>query len=201
MLDVEGFILVGGASSRMGTDKSRLILGGETSVARIAAAMQAITNQIRVVGARDSFHEFANIADLHETWGPLGGIHAALRAASAEWCFVVACDLPFVTAGLLTRLLHLGMNASSPTDAVVPIQEDNYPQPLCAIYRRLPCLAGANQSISNAEYSPRALLDKVNARFVSFTEIQDLPGSQNFFFNINTPENYTRARQLFEQEG
>ena len=36
MLDVEGFILVGGASSRMGADKSSLLLNGKTTVSLIS---------------------------------------------------------------------------------------------------------------------------------------------------------------------
>ena len=51
MLDVEGFILVGGASSRMGTDKSSLKLGEQTIVERIAATMHRVTKTVSVVGA------------------------------------------------------------------------------------------------------------------------------------------------------
>src|SRR5690242_654493 len=98
MLDVEGFILVGGASSRMGEEKSRLIFDGPTGVARIADSLLPLTDKVRIVGSR--FEEqrlLANVPDLHPQWGPLGGIHAALTACKTGWCIVVACDLPFVT--------------------------------------------------------------------------------------------------------
>jgi len=49
MLDVEGFILVGGASSRMGRDKSRLMLGGQTTVELIAEAMANVASRVRLV--------------------------------------------------------------------------------------------------------------------------------------------------------
>lgn len=196
MLDVEGFILVGGASSRMGTDKSHLVLGGQTTVERIAAAMSSITLRVQLVGARAKQTPYPNVADLAESWGPLGGIQAALHAATADWSIVVACDLPFITPELLQRLLGFLSKDSETFDAVVPIQADNYPQPLCAVYRRVPCISAADQAIANDEHSPRALLDKVRARFVPFGEFSDLPGSANFFFNVNTPENYNLAKRL-----
>ena len=196
MLDVEGFILVGGASSRMGRDKSRLILGSQTTVERIAEAMAHVANRVRLVGGHDDRNRFQSVPDLADSWGPLGGIHAALHAAEAEWCIAIACDLPFVSGGLLRRLYELRSNTAESFDAVVPIQVDDYPQPLCAVYRRLPCLDAADQSIRTGEHSPRALLDRVKARYVPFAEIADLPGASNFFFNINTPENYERAQRL-----
>ena len=200
MLDVEGFILVGGASSRMGRDKSRLMLGGQTTVELIAEAMSEVATRIRLVGGltggRYGRKRFQSVPDMAVSWGPLGGIQAALHAAEAEWCIVIACDLPFVSGGLLGRLFELRSNKTESFDAVVPTQADDYPQPLCAVYRRLSCLDAADQSVKNGEHSPRAMLDRVKTRYVRFAEIADLPGASNFFFNINTPENYERARRL-----
>jgi molybdopterin-guanine dinucleotide biosynthesis protein A len=105
---------------------------------------------------------------------------------------VVACDLPFVTTDLLQRLLDLGIDA----DATVPIQVDGHPQPLCAVYRRPPCLAAADQSIANGEHSPRALLDKVTTRYVPFAEISDLAQAEFFFFNVNTPGDRRQAEKI-----
>jgi len=200
MLDVEGFILVGGASSRMGRDKSRLELGGQTTVELIAEAMADVATRIRLVGGltggRYGRKRFQSVPDMADSWGPLGGIQAALHAAEAEWCIVIACDLPFVSGGLLGRLFELRSNKTESFDAVVPTQADDYPQPLCAVYRRLSCLDAADQSVKNGEHSPRAMLDRVKTRYVRFAEIADLPGASNFFFNINTPENYERAQRL-----
>jgi molybdopterin-guanine dinucleotide biosynthesis protein A len=194
MLDVEGFILVGGMSSRMGKDKSRLVFGDRTSVTLIAASLQGVTRTIRTVGPAVSAVEgLANIADAHDQWGPLAGIEAALCHANSEYCLVVACDLPFVTARLFERLIGL----ADRWEAIVPLQSDGRPQPLCAIYRRSACLAAARKAIANGEHSPRALLDQVRARYVTFTELSDLEGSEYFFFNVNTPENYERAQQIF----
>jgi molybdopterin-guanine dinucleotide biosynthesis protein A len=188
MLEIESFILAGGASSRMGTDKARLSLGGQQFVERIAGALAPISRSVSIVGARHpaAKWELRNVPDVYPQWGALGGLHAALHACKSDWAAVVACDLPFVTGELFVRLASLGENF----DAVIPVQTDGRPQPLCALYRRAPCLAAARELIESGERRPRALLQKVNARRVATAELADLSDAQLFFLNINTPEDY-----------
>ncbi len=199
MLDVEGFILVGGRSSRMGTDKSHMQFDGQTSVERIAAELRSITRRISLAGrSRAGFDpDLRIIPDTHEQWGALGGIHAALGACVADWALIVACDLPFVTRDLCLRLLMLSQQGSP--EAVVPIQPDGRPQPLCALYRREPCLLEAEKLIASGEHTPRALLANVKTRWVRSAELIDLPGAENFFFNVNTPDDYEQAQLLLLQ--
>src|SRR5229473_4308110 len=161
MLDVEGFILVGGRSSRMGTDKSRLQFGGQTSVERIAAQLRSIISRLSLVGSsRAGFDpDLRIIPDTHEQWGALGGIHAALGACVSDRALIVACDLPFVTRDLCSRLLTLSQPEFP--DAIVPIQPDGRPQPLCALYRRAPCLGKTEALIAAGDHTPRALLADV----------------------------------------
>ncbi|SRR6266404_4405408 len=198
MFDVEGFILVGGQSSRMGVDKSQLLFGAQTGAEHIAAALGALTPRVRLVGARSPDHPAAlkNVPDTFESWGALGGIHAALAACESEWAAVAACDLPLVTADLFLRLRQLALQEASRFDAIVPIQPDERPQPLCAIYRRESCLAAATQLIAENEHKPRSLLAKVRTRWVNFGALSDLPGAQDLFLNVNTPNDYERARRL-----
>jgi molybdopterin-guanine dinucleotide biosynthesis protein A len=199
MFDVEAFILVGGQSSRMGSDKSQLVFGRRTSVEHIAAALRSLTPMIRVVGARDhgAFAGLENVPDTHEHWGALGGIHAALTACYAEWAVIVACDLPLISADLVRRIWQFASAAEGEAfDAIVPIQPDARPQPLCALYRRESCATAAVRLIEEGEHKPRTLLAKVRTRWVPFNELSDLPGAENFFLNVNTPKDYQRAKEI-----
>ncbi|HYJ46805.1 MAG TPA: molybdenum cofactor guanylyltransferase [Pyrinomonadaceae bacterium] len=192
MREIEGFILVGGSSSRMGTDKALLELGGRNFVERIFAALAPISTQTSLVGDRVGIvglPTFQMVPDVHVKWGALGGLHAALRSCRAQWAAVVACDLPFVTGDLFVRLASLRENF----DAVVPVQTDGRLQPLCSLYRAEVCLDQADQLIAAGERRPRALFDRVRARKVAFTELADLPGATRFFVNVNTPEEYNDA--------
>jgi molybdopterin-guanine dinucleotide biosynthesis protein A len=194
MSDIEGFILTGGASSRMGTEKARLSLGGLTFIERIAGALRALTPQISVVSARpESFNiNLPVVADIHRDCGALGGLHAALRACRASWALVVSCDLPFVSGELFARL---GEFRNEETDAVAPLQKDSRPQPLCALYSPAGCLARVERLLQEGERRPRVLLRQVRTRWVAHTELNDLRDAELFFMNVNTPEDYRRARE------
>jgi molybdopterin-guanine dinucleotide biosynthesis protein A len=193
VFDVEGFILVGGASRRMGRDKAQLVIDGQTFIERIAGELSAIVSSVALVGARQPYGSLRNIPDLHTQWGALGGIHAALSAAKTDWAVIVGCDLPFVTRELFERLKSFTCDA---VDAVVPIQSDGRPQPVCAFYRRESCLQQIEELISAGEHTPRALLAKVRPRYVESSELGDLPNAENFFFNVNTPEDFEHARTI-----
>ena len=193
MNQIEGFILAGGASRRMGTDKAHLKLEGKTFVERIAAELAGIAVSVTVVGRMPNDLELnlPTVPDVYEKWGALGGLHAALSVCRTEWAVVVACDLPFVRDGLFRRLASFRKGF----DAVVPIQLDGRPQPLCAIYKALACLPTAEQLIKSDERRPMALLQSVNTRWVLFEELKELDGAELFFDNINSPEDYTLAAQ------
>lgn len=195
MFDVQGFILVGGASRRMGQDKAQLRLGHETIVERIANQLSPVTSSVTLVGSPQVYpgHSLPTVPDVYEKWGALGGIHAALSAAETDWIIVVACDLPFVTRDLFARLKSF---AKESVDAIVPIQADGRPQPVCALYHRETCLPEIERLVSAGEHTPRALLANVRTRYVEFSELSELPGVENFFLNLNTPEDFARAKLL-----
>lgn len=194
MADIEGFILAGGLSSRMGEDKSRLRLGGRTFVEIAAGALAAVSDGVSVVGSREGVesHGLPVVRDLHRGLGAMGGLHAALAACGAGWAAVLSCDLPFVTAGLFERLTSL---RDAGADAVAPVQADGRPQPLCALYAAARCLGAAERLIGAGELRPRVLLGEVRTRWVRFEELSDLAGSRLFFENVNTPADYEAARR------
>jgi molybdopterin-guanine dinucleotide biosynthesis protein A len=177
-----------------------LVFAGQTGLERIAGALHSVAARIRLVGSIvcSEHHAFESVSDLHERWGALGGIHAALTACQSSWAVIVACDLPLVSNDLFVRLWGL---AGEPLDAIVPIQSDNRVQPLCAFYRRQSCLGLAEQLIAAGEHTPRALLAKVKTRRVEFAELSDLPGAENFFLNVNTPDDYELAMRIIAEKG
>ena len=186
MKSCQAFILAGGASSRMGTDKSQLLIDGQTFAERIANTLRKVTDSVTVVGRLLDNSSLPSVPDVYPQWGALGGLHAALTASSREWAIVVACDLPFVTSELV---LHLA-NQRLDHDAVVPIQPDQRPQPLAALYRVEVCRRRATELIEAGRRRPLDLLDAVNTRWVAFDEIRNLEQAERFFVNINTPEDY-----------
>ncbi|HEX3282387.1 MAG TPA: molybdenum cofactor guanylyltransferase [Pyrinomonadaceae bacterium] len=186
---IAAFILAGGASRRMGTDKSQLLLAGKSFLEHIAAALAPISSEIAVVGkTATASAERRYIPDVYPNWGALGGVHTALASSDAAWSLIVACDFPFVTTELFERLASMCEGFA----AVAPIQSDGIPQPLCALYQTERCLVRAEELIESGERKPIALLQSVQTRWVPFAEIDDLPGAESFFDNINTAADYER---------
>ena len=189
MEQIAAFILAGGASSRMGTDKAQLRIEQQTFTERIAETLLKITDSVSIVGRDSDESSLPSVADVYPKWGALGGIHAALTACEREWAIIVACDLPFVTAELFSYLAAQRMDH----DAVVPIQEDGRPQPLAALYRVASCLPHATRLIEAGRRRPLDLLESVKTRRVVFDELRNFARAQSFFVNINTPEDYYAA--------
>jgi molybdenum cofactor guanylyltransferase len=130
-----GFVLVGGASWRMGRDKALLPLGGSTMVEQIAAQVRAAAGNATLIGP---VHKYAHlnlpvVPDAIENCGPLGGLFTALRITSADWNVLVACDMPGVT-GVFLKQLFAAAEASQ-ADCLVPESAGKI-HPLCAVYHR-----------------------------------------------------------------
>ena len=195
MNDVEAFILAGGASSRMGTDKSQLLIDRQTFTERISETLLKLTDSVTLVGRQLDTSVLPSVPDVYPQWGALGGLHAALTACKRDWAIVAACDLPFVTGDLFSFLAALRLDH----EAVVPIQPDGRPQPLAALYRVDPCLQRATELIESGRRRPLDLLEAVKTRWVSFDEIRNLEQSERFFVNINTPSDYYEATRGYSR--
>jgi molybdenum cofactor guanylyltransferase len=197
MSETEGYILAGGASSRMGADKAQLRLGGVTLVERAATALRAVAGRVHVVSSKADAAVFGLpvVPDLFRGLGALGGLHAALAHASAEWAAVLSCDLPFVTGALLERLASL---RGPEFEAVAPLQPDGRPQPLCALYAPARCRRALEAQLRAGELRPRVLLARMNTRWAAWDELKDLAGAERFFLNLNTPEDFARARSILD---
>jgi molybdopterin-guanine dinucleotide biosynthesis protein A len=182
-LDIAGFVLAGGRSSRMGRDKASLMWDGKSLLARAVSVVQAVTAITAIVGdpAIHSFHSIPVITDRIRGAGPLGGVEAALAWSPAPWNLIVACDMPALDPAVLKAILHRA--ASLPEcDAVIPVSA-GMPQPLCAAYHRraLPALQTALES------GTFKMMEAVASVRVGRLEIPD----SDSFRNLNTPEDWS----------
>jgi molybdenum cofactor guanylyltransferase len=189
--DVTAFILAGGKSTRMGADKAFVVLDGLTLLARALELTRSVTSDVRIVGDAAKFAEFAPVAeDVFRGCGPLGGIHAALRASEAELNLMLAVDLPFVPAGLLEFLIARARGSA----AIVTVpQTGGRWQPLCGVYRR-EFADAAEKALRLGRYKIGALFDVVPTLAISEGELEDAGFSGGMFRNLNTREELETAR-------
>ena len=202
---IEGFVLAGGKSSRMGEPKAEMQWGGSSFIDRAAASLSAIGGEnVFVVGGpigvAHGLHVFDDILppmDREARGGAIVGLHTALSVARSDWIALLACDMPFVSREFLEKLYAIDRNGF---DAVVPVQQDGTLQPLCALYSCETCLPAVIESMNGGDHSMRSLLKRVNTRFVTFYEFAKLENANRLFFNVNSPEDYKTAKKLLQQQ-
>jgi molybdopterin-guanine dinucleotide biosynthesis protein A len=191
-------ILAGGKSRRMGRDKSHLILGGETLVARAARTLSALSDDVVVVtNTPESFSSLAArlTGDVIAGGGALSGIHAGLAAARHEFALVVACDMPFLNLALLRHMASLAPGH----DAVVPRWQGES-EPLHAVYSRQ-CIPVIEPVLRRGGGRIVELYAAIRVRYLEPEEIACFDPEALSFFNINSPEDWERAQVLAAREG
>ncbi|PYQ37676.1 MAG: molybdenum cofactor guanylyltransferase [Acidobacteria bacterium] len=189
--DFTAFILAGGNSTRMGTDKAFVMLEGRTLLARALEVCRTVTSDVRIVGDRKKFAPFAPVVeDVFPGCGPLAGIHAGLRDSETDWNVVLAVDLPFVSPALL--LFLVAQARESRAMVTVPRAGEGW-QPLCAIYRRAFADA-AETALRAGRYKIDALFDESLIRPVGEEDLRRAGFSPEVFRNLNTPKELAEAR-------
>ena len=126
-----GWVLVGGRSCRMGTNKALLEMDGQPLFRRVAEEIGKICGTVSLVGDPIVYGGLGLpvIPDRFPGLGPLAGIEAALNATNAEWNLLVACDMPSLDASILEELFV----ASEGTDGAVPSYGDGRIEQLSAV--------------------------------------------------------------------
>jgi len=175
-------LLVGGQSTRMGTDKALLPWRGTTLIAAQHAALAHCFEEVLIASGtadRYSSQGLPGIADAPGVQGPMAGLIAGLRAARHDTVLTWPCDVPVIEAHALALL-----NALPEDRPAAVIIGPNGMEPLCAAYHRAPALAQMQQAAASGDFSVKASLAAMGPVVVRIATI--LP-------NLNTPDDYARA--------
>ncbi|PQJ79754.1 molybdenum cofactor guanylyltransferase [Polaribacter porphyrae] len=184
---IKGLVLVGGKSTRMGTDKSELNYFGKPQK-EFAKELLENNNLETFYSVRDSnvissAVEKSQIPDAFYNLGPFGGICSAFQKdPNAAW-IVLATDVPFVNEEII-KLLLSKRNPSKVATAIKGKSKE-FVEPLITVYepKAYPILL---QYLAQGYSCPRKMLINSNVEIV---EIDD-----NFIRNVNTPEEFEAAK-------
>ena len=197
--DITVVILAGGQSRRLGRDKAVEPFAGEPLIRRvIRRASEAVLTQHVVVVVADPARAAAlplddshqTVVDVFPDCGSLGGIYTGLNASSTEWALVTACDMPFLSAPLLADMAGL----RDGVDAVVPVV-DGRPEPTHALYSRR-CLPAIESRLRAGQLKISGFFDDVAVRYLPENDVRRFDPDLLSFFNINRPEDLSRAMEL-----
>ncbi|MCX7669591.1 MAG: molybdenum cofactor guanylyltransferase [Anaerolineae bacterium] len=198
-------ILAGGRSRRMGRDKIWMELDGIPLIERLVRRVLPLAAEILFsTNAAERFAAYGAtlpvptriVADRFPDAGPLAGLHAGLYAARHELLLALAADLPFVNPDLIRHLIGL----TEGFDAVVPQTADATTgtlqwEPLHALYRRT-CLPAIEAHLAAGQRPVICFFDAVRVRAVPPEELRRFDPDLLSFFNINTPADWARGREV-----
>lgn len=184
--NISGVVLAGGANKRFnGSTKAKIVIDGKTIISRIIDSLTDIFDEIIIVtNTPEEYEEFKKnkiISDVFDKKGPLGGIHAALKASSKEAIFVFAGDMPFLNKGLIIKQIEYYRNHKY--DILIPMINENI-EPLHGIY-------DLSVNITLEEYLKadhnKAVREFFKLVKVGYIQFEDSEETRKAFTNINSP--------------
>lgn len=204
---IKGLVLVGGKSTRMGTDKSELNYHGKSqkgiakellennNLETFYSVQPFNLNQVNKAStnvassAVEKSQVLNEIPDTFLNLGPFGGICSAFQKDPNSAWFVLATDVPFVNNEVIQTLLK----HRNPSKVATAIKGKNkeFVEPLITIYepKAYPILL---QYLAQGYSCPRKVL--INSD-VEIVEIDD-----DFIRNINTPDEFETAKKEIENQ-
>ncbi|MGQ9693611.1 MAG: molybdenum cofactor guanylyltransferase [Thermodesulfobacteriota bacterium] len=192
-MKITGIILAGGKNLRMGENKAFLEINGQRIIDRTRRLFQELFAEVILVTNSPFAYLDLNlrmVADLLPERGALGGIFTGLFYSSFSHAFVAACDMPFLNKELISYLISL----AGKYDIVIPKTEDGL-QPLHAIYSQK-CLPHMENLLRQGNLKIIDFFHLVKMREVLTNELITFDPLQKSFFNVNTPEDLARAKEL-----
>ena len=188
-------VLAGGASSRMGKEKSDLKLDGKSFLEiQIQKGRELGVSRIYVSGYRGEYCTEEIVMDQIKERGPLGGLEACLGRAAEDGfkcCLVLGVDTPLVPVAELQNLIQAAR--ADEQSRVTILRHNGKEESLMAVYE-----TGLSRDI-------RAFLECGQASVFRFlNEIgyscYDTQENDQYFTNINDPQVYEKVSKENFQE-
>lgn len=196
MAGMVGVVLVGGQSRRYGRNKALEFFQGERLIDRQVRTVRSLFSEVLVIANEPELYlhlDATIVRDVIPRQGPLGGIYTGLLFAQGKSVFVTACDMPFVQPAVVGRMVQLATDY----DVIVPEKIEGL-EPLHAIYSSR-CLPHIEKMLARGMLQVINFFPAVKVYRLSSEEIGQLDPQRLSFFNINTPDDMDRAKELLEK--
>jgi molybdopterin-guanine dinucleotide biosynthesis protein A len=219
---IGGYVLAGGRSSRMGTDKALLKLAGKPLIAHAVARLRSLCSDVTILGTNPALAPYAPLlGDIHPGCGPIGGMESALQHSPYAWNLFLAVDMPFLPAAFLRNWMARWTEEADHPARMRIFTAAARPQPgFCLLHRDI--LPSLSDAILHGDYKlmrafevagrelalPRGVAPGSVLWSRAFEEEENsLPPGANgitaaqratqhlWFANLNTPEDFAAAAE------
>lgn len=185
--DYSLLLLAGGKSSRMGRNKAELLYEGRTFVdSLLSKAKELGITQIYLSGYQNEKEQVQVVWDIYPQRGPLGGVHACMKAVNTPFCLVLPVDVPQIPIWILEELITYHEKNRFPIngkDLPMIIQHRERKEYLIGIYP-VTMMDFIEGKIKDQPVSVHRLLEE----WGYVCHLVDVPHWQ--LYNINTQEAY-----------
>ena len=183
--EVTGVILAGGKSTRYGSNKAFACIDGVPLIERVIQVMGAVFENMLLI--TNTAEEYAHLGlpmkgDLIKGLGPMGGVYTGLKSISGESGFFVACDMPYLNAALIRRILEM----RGDSDAVVP-RLGAMVEPLHALYTK-GCIGAIEELIRAGDRQILRFFARVRVQYVDEEVLRAFDRDLRFLANVNRPQ-------------
>ncbi len=191
---LNGLVLAGGKSVRMGYDKGLIAWHGKEQKYYIADLLKIVCNEVYISCRTDQKKQidskYQTLADTFTGLGPYGAILSAFREKPDVAWLVVACDLPLLDVGTIEYLKDNRNLSSIATAFESPY--NNLPEPLITIWepKSYPVLLSF---LSQGYSCPAKVLRNNNITVLK-------PQYPSTLTNVNTREELEKVQQLLQQK-
>ena len=191
---LNGLILAGGKSERMGFDKGTVNWFGKEQRYFLADLLKPLSKEV-FISCRDDQRtgiakEYPVLADTFTGLGPFGAILSAFREQPDSAWLVIACDLPLLDVETIEYLV--ANRDPSKTATAYQSPDSGFPEPLIAIWepKSYPQLL----SFLSMVYScPRKVLINSDVKLLQAKNPEALS-------NVNTPEDLEKVKRTLHQK-
>jgi len=181
MANWSAIVLTGGTNTRFGSDKSTALLGEETLLQRLVKEIPSDIS-IVIVGDKPSLdREVTVVREEPALGGPVAAIAAGLTKITTDRVAVFATDMPFAPR-IAGELLAID------ADAVLPIDESGYRQPLAAVYK--------TDALRTALENLGVLHGESMKNLIAQLEVAEVKTAQRALIDIDTHEDLAKAREV-----
>lgn len=192
---LQGVVLAGGKSLRMGKDKAGVVFRGQNLVARAVQVLSKLCDRVWIAGRDGREHGLSNpwFLDNAPGKGPLRGIVTALEHIGRP-CMFLPSDLPLMdvpTAALLIKAYMTRPPHTLRTDFIQ--QETGFIEALVAIYDP-GCIPHIHQALRNKQYKVAPAIPDALCVHVPYAKSHSRP-----FLNVNYPHDLQLLHQAADQ--